>query len=217
MSQLSALQVMVSRSRGRLDHIEGRLCTVEQELAEARLTLGVAETAGEILKVASEVRREEVRKKVESLVTMAIRSVFGREDYRFEFDIKEKRGQIVARPMLISKFRDEELTASVQDGHGGGLVDVCAFVLQVIVICLVKPSIRRVYVGDESFKHVSGEYLHNVSALLSKLHSMLELQIILVTHKAELAEQADKVFGVSLDENGVTHIKTVSERGRDIL
>ena len=109
---------------------------------------------------------------------------------------------------MISSFSLWEKT-SILDAHGGGVVNVAAFVLQVIVLALTKPKLAKVMMLDESFRNVSREYLSRVAELLKKLNKITGIQFILVTHKHELAEDADKIFEVKKDENGKTIIKEI--------
>ena len=169
----------------------------------------LAEIHGEecdVLRIVGELLRERIRQRVETLVTMALRSVFG-PDYRFWIEMSHKRGQAVAVPMVEFMFRGKEVSVPVQDAKGGGIVSVTAFVLQLVVLTLTRPKLERVMVMDERFRHVSREYLPKVAELLKKLSDITGMQFILVTHKDEFSENADRVFRVSKTDEGVTEIE----------
>lgn len=159
--------------------------------------------AVEVTQVAGQARREELRDRVESLVTQGLQAVFRRTDYRFSFDVELKRGKFGAYPFLYSQFRGKELKASIVDGHGGGIADVVSFLLRVVVLCLQRPRVSPVLVLDESFRHVSPGCLRGVAQLLRELNRMIGIQFILVTHKEELLDAADVIYRAKL-KNGHT-------------
>ena len=160
----------------------------------------------DVLRIVGELLHERIRQRVETLVTMAQRSVFG-PDYRFWIDMDHKRGQAVATPMIEFTFRGNPVSLPVIDAKGGGIVAVTAFVLQLVVLVLKRPKLAKVMVLDEKFKHVSREYLPKVATLVKKLSDMIGMQFIQVTHKTEFVDAADKVFDVSKTGDGVTVIK----------
>jgi len=162
------------------------------------------------LRVVGELLRESVKAKVEKLVTTALRSIYGRDDYEFVMEFELQRGQMTATPMLRSTFKGETITVPVSDAHGGGIVNVVAFVLRVVVLVLTRPQLQRVIIADESFRNVSREYLPRVAEFLRSLHDVTGVQVVMVTHQPEMIEAADKVYRVTKDEDGVTKVKEES-------
>jgi DNA repair exonuclease SbcCD ATPase subunit len=61
--------------------------------------------------------------------------------------------------------------------------------------------LRKVIILDEPFKQISEEYRDRAIEFVKKVSEQTGIQIILVTHIAELARNADKVFKVS-NESG---------------
>ena len=108
--------------------------------------------------------------------------------------------------MLTSDFNGKEIEMPLIDGHGGGLVNVAAFVLQTIVLVLTRPRLKRTLILDERFANLFRGNLPKVSELMRKLHEVTGTQFILVTQRPELAEYADKVFKVR-SEKGKTIIE----------
>ena len=58
---------------------------------------------------------------------------------------------------------------------------------QIASIMLTRPKLRRLFVGDESFRHVSADRRPAVRAMLQQMVKELGFQIILVTHSREIA------------------------------
>ena len=88
------------------------------------------------------------------------------------------------------------------------MVAVVGFLLRVTLVLLTQPEDRRLLVLDETFAHVSEEYLPAVSGFLRDLVEETGLQIIMVTHQPELASAADKVYRVS-QKDARTVVKAV--------
>lgn len=160
-----------------------------------------------VFQTLAEIKKEEIKKKIESLVTKGLRTIFERSDYRFEIQMELKRGVMTAKPIMYSKFNGEEFSSEITDGHGGGLVNVVSFLLQVIVLLSFSSKIEKVIFADEPFKNVSREYLSNTSEFVSYLSKISGIQFVLITHKTEFEECADKVFKVSLNKDKETIIK----------
>ena len=200
------LTTETSRRTGELNAAEKELksLTCKHQLATKAVSLHAEEC--NVLRVVGELLQQKIKERVEKLVTMVLRGIFG-PDYRFFLDIDHKRGQAVATPMIEFPFKGEMICAEVRDAKGGGIVNVTAFVLQVVVLSLSRPRLAKVMILDEVFKNVSREYLPKVAELLGTLSRITKIQFVLVTHKGEFAEAADKVFEVSKNEAGVTKIK----------
>ena len=63
-----------------------------------------------------------------------------------------------------------------------------------------RPKSRNVLILDEPFRYLSSNLLPRASEMLKQISEQLELQIIMVTHATELAEEADKIFEVSIKQ-----------------
>jgi len=170
---------------------------VELDAEEVKLTKAI-----EILQAAVETRREELRDRVEVLVTRGLRAVFGREDFEFAFNVQTKADVINVIPVLRSMFGERVLETEIADGHGGGVADVIAFVLRVLVLTLTRPKVAPIMILDESFRHVSPNYLRGVATLLAELNQTAGIQFLLVTHKPELLDAADVVYRAHMNLGG---------------
>lgn len=82
-----------------------------------------------------------------------------------------------------------------RDGHtvdpigasGGGVVDIASFALRLAVMMLSTPRVQRVLVLDESFRFVSVAFRPRLKELLQQLTTELGVQIVQVSHIADLA------------------------------
>lgn len=142
------------------------------------------------------------KQRVESLITMVIRSVFNR-DFEFELVMERKRNKLECRPVI--KENGNEFDPKFE--RGGGLIDVISFAFRIVLWSLEKPRSRNVFVLDEPFRFIGkGEMLKRVGKMLKELSEKLDFQIIMVTHEKQLEIVADKIFEVSYD--GIhSHVK----------
>jgi len=160
-------------------------------------------------------KKEEIKRRIESLVTQGLQTIFERPDYKFSIGMEIKRGVMTASPMVHSLFQGEEFIGEPIESHGGGLCDVISFLLQVIVLLAFGQKLERILICDEVFKHVSRQFLPNVSEFLTYLTEKTGLQLILVTHQQELMNVADKCFEVRLNQKNETVIKEIN-KGEEI-
>jgi len=194
----------ITRKLGQRDAV---LAAIERDRTKLELheeTVRTRSLAIEIVHTAAEARRQELKERVESLVTKALRAVFQREDFEFGFNVRVRGDILGIVPVLRSKFGDRDLETAIVDGHGGGVADVVSFILRVIVLSLARPRVAPIMILDETFKHVSPEYLRGVSVLMKELSVSAGIQFILVTHKSELLDAADVIYRASLGAGGAT-------------
>lgn len=132
--------------------------------------------------------------KIESIVSGGLKLVF--EDPTLSFVVERKEGARGNSYRLYVKNR--ELMSNPMDSFGGGVVNVVAFLLRVIMIKRFK--LAKFLVVDESFNNVSGEYLPKVSAMMKQLTAEHGYTILAITHQPILTAAADAVYRVSTDE-----------------
>ena len=149
---------------------------------KARNQIISIELGQKIVQAVAQAVQESAHSQIASVVTRAIRAVFGGE-YEFFIRFEQKRGKTEAR--LVFEKNGEEI--SPLHGSGGGLLDVAAFFLNIICILMTRPLLRRLFVADAPLKHLDRDRAEAVRGLIEELSKELEVQIIMVTHSPELA------------------------------
>lgn len=153
--------------------------------------------------VVSEVAKltqEKFKERVESLVTMAIQSVFERP-YGFELIFEQKRNKMECRPVIYEIVNGRKVYYDdPEEDVGGSLIDIISFALRIVLWSLEKPSSRNVIILDEPMKNM-GRLIGLGGRVLREVSQKLAFQLIIMTHEQELGEIADKIFSVS--HNGV--------------
>lgn len=151
-----------------------------------------------VLTEVAEITQRRFRDRVESLVTMALRSVYDRL-YRFELRFERKRNQFECKPIIWEGDVEYE---DLEFDLGGGVIDIISFAFRVVLWSLERPRSRNVFILDEPVKFVGkGETQHRAGKMISKISHKLKVQILLITHETDLSEIADRTFVVT--HNGV--------------
>jgi len=137
---------------------------------------------------------------IQNVATVGLSEVF-EQDIKLVAEIEVKRGtQGLDLKLLIDG--EQRLLTQV----GGGIIDVLSFVLQVAVVKLVGAA--PILFLDEPFKHVSKNYLSRISQLVGMLSESMGIQVVIVTHEAQLIE-GDRVYRFALG-NGETVVSDES-------
>jgi len=138
----------------------------------------------------SEQQQAVLIEKIERLVSLGLRSVF-EEDMTFIIKMQSKADQMNAS----FRLRDATgLETDIMDAKGGGVAVLVGVLLQIVMLTLMRGRLAQVLFLDESFSHVSDEYVPRVAVLMNTLANKLGMQIVLVTHQPEFSEDADKVY-----------------------
>lgn len=176
-----------SRLRAQRADAAAKVDSYKKLAAEASVT---AAAHGMLLGLADSAR-DKVRARVEDVVTLALRGVFGGAN-KFRFDTSLSRGVVNMTPVVGTDATGwMKLTECA-----GGVVDVVAFALRATLLCWHRPNLRPVLFADEPFRHVSDDYLPAVAEMLKELSVVTGLQMVVVSHEPTLADCADRVISV---------------------
>ena len=147
----------------------------------------------EILDLAQQSLQSSMKEKFESIVTYALHYVFGPE-YSFELEFG-RRGNYQEVDLNV---HTEALEGSYDplDTSGGGVLDIVSLALRVAFLELYTPKIEGPIILDESFKHLSEQYLLSAGKFLNILANRTKRQIIMVSHKTELINTADNIVEI---------------------
>lgn len=146
---------------------------------------------------------------IEELVTRGLRMIF---DDTLSFHIVQNvRGKTAVVDFNVrTTIGNEVIETPVMDSRGGGLAAVIGFLLRLVVMLMGRdPRDASILVLDETFAHVSAEYLDPLGQFLREIVDRTGVQIVMVTHQPEFAEYADRVYNFSTT-NGKTIVKDVS-------
>lgn len=187
---LTAYRKALDRSLAELDHAKRKVVEERAALKSAKQSAEDLASAQAIVQEVAETVQSHAHRRIASVVTRCLETVFGEDAYEFRIDFEKKRGKTEARLLFCRDGLEiDPLTAA-----GGGVVDVAAFALRLVCLVLSKPPKRRLLVLDEPFRFLSRDHTPAVRQLLLSLAEEMKVQIILVTHNAAL--RAGKVVEI---------------------
>lgn len=205
--ELDKWRIRHERREAARDEILSQIDDIEIRAEEAARNVRVLDYVHELLKIIASKREARVRDRLETLVTQALRIVFEDDSYSFFIEQSIKRDQASATLMLEKSDEDGNLFRTpIRGFHGGGVVDIIAFVLNAIILKLVRPLRRQTMWLDEPFSQVSKSYRPRVAEMLRWLHEETGLQFVIVTHEQEYISVADTVTRIS-QTSGRTVVK----------
>ncbi len=137
----------------------------------------------------------------ERLTTQALQAVFG-TDYTFKMVQEITRGKASIKFNVVKAGVPYELDEEL----GGGVSDVVAFALRIVVHHLSPKETGTVFLLDEIGKFVSKEYQDSLGAMIQVMGETLGLQFILISHEEALIAVADRAFEVTQTDK-VSHVR----------
>ena len=82
-------------------------------------------------------------------------------------------------------------SADPNDTSGGGVLDICALALRMVLLEVSTPKVEGCIILDESLKHLSKDYLFKASQFLNEINKKLGRQILFITHQQEFIDNAE--------------------------
>jgi len=210
-TQLSDLDMKVNELTFMRKENMSQIASVESEIISLESEIGLLDKVSSLFKHLLDSLLEEKKQEIQKLVTYGLKTVFTDQDLRFHINIEPKYNTI------YTNFKTEQVGVAegdVLDSFGGGVVNIESFLLRIIT--LFQTKLTPFLFLDETFSHVSGEYVENTSALLSNVCEQLGLTIALITHKEDMLNNADKIYKASSVKNKLKLSEiTVNGRKKD--
>jgi len=185
---LSELKSKIDKLLGEKDLLSSQVQDYETKIKDLKDGIEVIEKAIEVLDLAQREITNEMKEGFESIVTYALQYILG-EDYSFKLEFGRHGALQEMNFNIISPSLDSP--ADPLDTAGGGALDIVSLALRVSILELHKPKIQGPIILDESFKHLSRQYLESAGRFLKAISEKIGRQIIIITHKNELVQIAD--------------------------
>jgi len=210
-SQISDLDMKVTELTFMRKENMSQAASVEAEILTLSEEIALLDKVSSLFKHLLDNLLEEKKQEIQKLVTYGLKTVFSDQDLRFHINIEPKYNTI------YTNFKTEQVGVAkgdVLDSFGGGVVNIESFLLRIIT--LFQTKLTPFLFLDETFSHVSGEYVENTSALLSSICEQLGLTITLITHKEDMLNNADKIYKATSVKNKLKLSEiTVNGRKKD--
>jgi DNA repair exonuclease SbcCD ATPase subunit len=180
-SQIEQQLIYEEQSIARLHN---KITQIELDKAQLVMAVGLIDKATQIIS-------SNGIGKIESIVSGGLQMVFGDTTLGLVLNKKETaRGS--SYELLL---RQGDFVGEPMNSFGGGVVNVIAFLLRVIMVKRFK--LAKFLVLDESFNNVSEGHLILVSEMLQKLCGDHGFTILAITHQPVLARAADRVYRIT--------------------
>lgn len=204
MTDLDTLVIRARQRRRQIDALQGearatlmRGKELQAEIADLGEVIEDLDRVTVLLNSLGEDRQLKAQQTIEELVTRGLQTIF---DESLSFHIVQTvKGKTANVEFLVrSTLPGSVVETPVMDARGGGLAATIGFLLRLVVMLLSKGTkTENILVLDETFAHVSAEYLGPLGEFLREVVDKTGVQIVMVTHQPEFAEYADKVYRFS--------------------
>lgn len=196
---------VLNQAKAKRDLLQSSIAQKSDRIAKMKSASESYIKARWILTEVAQQTQRRFQDRVESLVTMAIRSVFDRP-FEFHLEFERKRNKMECKPII--KEGDRVYDDPEYD-LGGGVLDIISFAFRIVLWSLQKPRSRNTIILDEPMKNM-GAMVTLGGQILKEISHKLGLQLIIVTHDAGLLEIGDRSFLVTHDGTR-SAIQTVGE------
>lgn len=198
LTMLPSWRTNLNKTQGKKELLEQQkegLISLEKRLSSYLEDLQVARS---LIQKAAQLTQEKLSVHISDLVSLALRSVF-EDPYEFQATFENRRNTMECDLTFVKDGNEYKPL----DSCGYGAADVASFALRIAYWSL--GDTRPVLIWDEPFRQLDKKKQGMAAEMVSKLSKELGLQIIIITHSEELAECADKLFNVSI-ENGISKV-----------
>lgn len=186
--------------------LEKRQDELTQEVENLRLDAATTEKAVFLLQQYADFQQREVIKKIEDIVTSGLQAVFRNSTLSYKLYYSETKSSKMKRnpEITMAVFYDyggNEVKGDIKNSFGGGLSVVVSTLLRVIIVWLMKDTVRPILFLDEPLKDLSPEYpdqndessgyRDRMAEFLKRLTDEVGVQIIMVSHEPNYSSEAD--------------------------
>jgi DNA repair exonuclease SbcCD ATPase subunit len=197
--RIAARDREIERTIARIEALLDSRSQLEAQIKSLQEEVLVLDRAGAVLNSLGEDRQFKAQTVIESLVTRGLQEIF---DDTLSFHILQTvKGKNVAVEFLVRTTLSNGVVVDtpVMDARGGGLAATIGFLLRVVILLLKNGKDKdNILILDETFAHVSDEYLEGLGAFLREIVEKTGIQIIMVTHQPQFLEYADKAYRFNL-------------------
>lgn len=206
------IDTRLTRARRQLDQQRGQAVALATqgkallvEIAQLNEVIDLHEKAAHVLTAIGEERQDRAQRQIEMLVTQGLTTIF-EDNLTFHLVPGVRAKTPVVDFVVRSTLADgTTVDTDVMAARGGGLAATVGFLLRLVILLLSRQRQETVLFLDETFAHVSAEYIPRLIQFLKDLVAKTGVQIVLVTHDNTFEDAADVVYRFQLVD-GVTKV-----------
>jgi hypothetical protein len=202
--------------KAQLDTTERAITDLTNKLAESIRMQELYSKCSDVLSDISMRLQENTTQKITDIITSMLQYIFESEE-EFVIEVDKKRKTPIANFYIKTMKGGKELLVDPISGDGGGKVEVIALGLRICALLLQNPQTDRILFMDEplrflSSKDTSGSPVQSRALIFLKdLIQRYNIQVVAVTHNAEMKQMGDKVFDVRLNDSGFSTLTEVKD------
>jgi ABC-type uncharacterized transport system YnjBCD ATPase subunit len=203
--RLTRARRTLERQRGEAYALASRGKSLLAEIAGLNQVIELHEKAAHVLTAIGEQRQDQAQRQIELLVTQGLQTIFD-DSLTFHL-VPGVRAKTPVVDFVVRSSMDDGTTVEtdVMTARGGGLAATVGFLLRLVILLLSRQRQDTVLFLDETFAHVSADYVPNLIEFLKDLVAKTGVQIVMVTHDDSFTDAADTVYRFTL-VNGVTQV-----------
>ena len=199
--QLYNARRWLDEKKSELSHYKRKSDEIKGGLRETKTRAEGMKKARIVIQTVAQETQQNLEYHISEPVTSAIRAVLP-DEITFIARIMIRRGKTEC-DLLFEEFEEEYKPLK---GSGYGAVNVACFAERICFWSLQKN--RPTLILDEPFRDVSPDLQYKVSLMVKKLSKKIGMQVIMVSHAAEINLAADKTF-VTEKKGKITQVTEV--------
>jgi hypothetical protein len=183
------LEQQLVYEQSNIARLNDKIKRIEEEKLDLQKALGLIDKCIEVVSANGIT-------KIESIVTAGLQQVFKDEPEPISFVVEKKETARGYNYRLLCK--QGETVGPIMTTFGGGVQNVCAFLLRIIMIKRFK--LAKAIFLDESLNNINGA--KNQSRMSTMLHSLANdfgFTILAITGQKRLAEAATRIYELVMD------------------
>lgn len=203
MTDMNKMEQLFLQAKGMKKQIENSLAQNKMTLDNLNDRIELLERAQAFLQKVAQDTQSQLKFQIEDIVNLALETCFPNE-YQFHLRFNIARGKTDAELVFLSRKTGRPIDPV--NASGGGVVDLTCFSLRIASYAL-EQGIDNVIILDEPFRFISRDLQARAGEILRMLSTKLGLQILMVTHIAQMIDAADKVFEVKKNSDGRSAVR----------
>lgn len=185
---------------------ESRVINLDTEIAFLEADLDLKQQASGVLDTLAEKEVEEGVKTYVALLEEGLRAIFPEQTISQQAEVVKVRNKISVRLKTLVKGADGiEVEGEGLDTFGGAVSTIQSLLLRVSLI--LKRGLRPLLILDETFPAVDEGRSDLLVEFLKALCKRLDMDILCISHKASIAENADLAYKISSTKEGAKFTK----------
>lgn len=178
---------------GKRDEIEDNIKRNRVKKRRIKKESNELENARDVIKGILEVKQESVSEAINGLTSACIAPIYGPEN-SFRIDSAIKKNGITVKPVIV----EGDIESIPRIDTGCGMVDMSSYGIRLSLLSLSEPAPLQTVLMDEPFRFL-GEMSSFAAEILRETNALTDLQMIIITHDANLIPAADRLFNVKKD------------------